>query len=69
MRKKNQDIKNMMRRNKVYTWMVASQIQVHENTLYRWLRNDLPEETRQRIFMAIQNIIEEGNEFENGYGQ
>jgi hemerythrin-like domain-containing protein len=68
-RRKNQDIKSLMRSNKVYTWEVASQINVHENTLYRWLRNELSEETRQRIIIAIQNIIEEGKEFETEYGQ
>jgi translation initiation factor 2 alpha subunit (eIF-2alpha) len=56
MKKCNQDIKNAMKQSKVYTWEVAEQLEIHENTLYRKMRKELSEQFKDRIYDAIENL-------------
>jgi Zn-finger protein len=69
MSKKNQDIKKLMRTYKVFTWECADELGIHENTLYRLLRKELPDETKERIYKAVQRVREGKDMNEAGYGQ
>ncbi|MCG3795991.1 hypothetical protein CON78_26105 [Bacillus toyonensis] len=57
MTNRNQDIKNL--KGRIPNWMIAEKIGVHENTVIRWLRGDLPVERRQKILAAIEGIKKE----------
>ena len=55
----NAHIKEMLNKNRVYHWEVAKRLGVSEMTLFRWLRQDLPDEKRQQILKAISEIVAE----------
>lgn len=52
-----EDLKKLASKNKVAIWMIADKLSVSENTLFRWLRHDLPEEKQQKIIKAIHEIV------------
>jgi phage antirepressor YoqD-like protein len=39
-------------------WKIAKFLNIGENTLYRWLRDELTDETRSNILSAISKIKE-----------
>lgn len=45
----------------VPTWKIAKAIGCHENTLYRRLREQLPEEEEDELIRVIERIAEEGS--------
>lgn len=54
-----EEIKRSASRKKVAIWMIADKIGISENTLYRWLRHDLPIEKQQLVLNAISEIVVE----------
>ena len=60
----NQDIRNLMREKKVPVYAVGAAMGVHENTVFRRLRFELPE-TDKQTFRRIINELSEQNEATN----
>ena len=55
----NTDIKELLRKNRIYQWEIAAKLNISEITFCRWLRTDLPEEKQQLIRKAISEITAE----------
>lgn len=53
----SQDLKDLAYSKRIAIWMIADRLGVHENTLLRWLRHDLPEEKQKQILKAINAIV------------
>lgn len=60
----NQDIRNLMREKKVPVYAVGAAMGVHENTVFRRLRFELPEQDKQ-TFRRIINELSAQNEATN----
>lgn len=58
--KANQDIREAMRANRLYSYQVADKVGVSEFTFTRWLRFELPEQKKERIFSAIRELVHDG---------
>lgn len=58
MKKANTDIREAMRAKKVPVYAVANIMKIHENTLFRRLRYELPEQEKQKILCIIDEIAE-----------
>lgn len=56
-RKKNLDVRRVLKDRRVYMWEVAERLGIHEVTLYRWFRHELPEDTKARIRSAVDEIV------------
>ena len=56
MTKANTDIREAMRTKKVPVYAVADVMGVHENTLFRRLRYELPEPEKQKVFGIIDEL-------------
>ncbi|GHU43899.1 hypothetical protein FACS1894111_10250 [Clostridia bacterium] len=52
----NMEIRLEARRNYVPLWKIARSLQIGENTLYRWLREELTDERRNKILNAITQL-------------
>lgn len=52
----NQEVRNLIKKSGVRHWMLASQIEVSEQTLCRWLRHELPPEKKQKIIAAVNEL-------------
>ena len=58
--KPNYEIRKMLKDNNIYLWQVARKLNIHEQTLYSWLRYEpLPEEHRELIVNAVSEINSE----------
>lgn len=57
----NNDIRKTAKESGVYLYAVAAELGVSEPTLIRWLRFELPQEKKQRILSAIEQIKEKQN--------
>lgn len=56
MTKANTDIREAMRIKKVPVYAVADVLGVHENTVFRRLRHELPEQEKQIFFCIIDEL-------------
>lgn len=54
---KNLDVRRMLKDRRVYMWEVAERLGIHEITLYRWFRQELPEDKKARIRSAVDEIV------------
>ena len=52
----NSNIKELLRKKRIYQWEIAAKLNVSEITFCRWLRQDLPEEKQLQILSAIAEI-------------
>ena len=56
----NLQIKDLIKKQRVFLWEIAKRIGVSEMTLCRWLRQDeLPEEKQQAILNALTEAMVE----------
>lgn len=55
----NKDIRKMARRAGIPMWKIAVEMGVSENSLFRWLRRELPEERRAKIIEIIKKYEQE----------
>ena len=55
----NETLRNAMKRNGFAVWQVADLLGVHENTVFRRLRHEMPEEEQQRIAALIEDSKKE----------
>lgn len=52
----NRDIRRAISTAHVKHWEVADVLGIHENTFYRMMRHELPDDKRQQILSAIESI-------------
>ncbi|MGC9935236.1 hypothetical protein [Priestia aryabhattai] len=55
--KRNEEIKRA--KGSIPNWLVAEKLGIHENSLYRLLRKELPEEKKREILKIIE-ILKRG---------
>ena len=55
----SEEIKEFAYQKRVPLWKIANKLNVCENTVARWLRQDLPEDKQQQILNAITEIVKE----------
>lgn len=55
-RKKNRDVRDFLKQKHVYQWEVAERLGVHETTVIRWMRTELPEDKKQAIMEAAAAV-------------
>ena len=61
----NKEIRRRMAATGIKHWQVAQRLGIHEVTLVRWLRTELPEDRHQLVVNAIDELKKEGA----GYGE
>lgn len=52
----NEQIRAVMRENNIYMWQVAKKLNVYETSFSKWFREELPEERKQQVLSAIEEI-------------
>ncbi len=52
----NSEIRNKMREMRITVWMIADAEHVHENTVLRRLRHELPDSEKARILALIDDL-------------
>lgn len=63
--KANTEIRQAMHEKRVPVWAVAEVVGVHENTMLRRLRTELPSNEREHILRIVERIAEENDEKES----
>lgn len=53
---KNKQIREEAKKAGVYLWQIAKYLGVSEATLTRWMRDELPEDTKAKCMDAIRNL-------------
>lgn len=56
MKKANVEIREAMKTTKVPVWAIAEELGVHENTVLRRMRTELPEQIKQQYIEIIHRI-------------
>lgn len=54
------EIREIIKKKRLYQWEIAEELHINEFTLSRWLRGSLTREREQRILEAIQRVLERG---------
>lgn len=52
----NIDIRQTAKMKKVSFWKIAKHLGISEPTFTRWMRDELPEEKKERIITAIEEL-------------
>ncbi|MEA4805228.1 hypothetical protein [Acetobacterium wieringae] len=52
----NKDIRSALKESQIRHWQMADFLGIHENTFVRHLRKELPEEEKQKIYSAIEEL-------------
>lgn len=55
----NKYVRELIRSKKIKYWQVANVAGISENTFSRWLRYELPEDKKNLILEAINNLAKE----------
>lgn len=55
--KPNQDIRDMLKDNGLTQWDLCKALELSEMTLYRRLRDELPEDQKQEYMKVIERLI------------
>lgn len=61
----NKEIRRRMAAAGIKHWQVAQRLGIHEVTLVRWLRTELPEDKYHLVLNAIDELEKDGS----GYGE
>lgn len=61
MTKANDDVRKAMKDKHVPAWAVGAALGVHENTVLRRLRFELPETEKQNLLRIIDNLAEQSH--------
>lgn len=56
-KKANQDIRDMLKDNGLTQWDLCKALGIGETTLYRRLRDELPEDQKQEYMKVIEMLI------------
>lgn len=59
MTKANADIRSMMKEKKVPVYAIGAVMGVHENTIFRRLRFELPEQDKQKFIRIINELSDQ----------
>lgn len=62
MQRTNELIRTAMKAKNAKAWQVADLLGVHENTFYRMMRHELPEEKQREIITLIEDWARENNQ-------
>lgn len=54
MEQKNADIRLLAKGSGVPLWKIAHDLEVHESSLIRWLRDDITDDVRHKILDSIE---------------
>ena len=57
--KKNDDIRQFIRKSGLHQWMVAQHLGISEATFTRWLRTEMSSERKRMVMDAIQELKRE----------
>ena len=60
--KKNLDVRQKAEENAVMMWQIAEGLGIADTTLSKKMRRELPQETKQRIYEIIDQIVRERKE-------
>ena len=52
----NEQLKVLMKENKIYMWQVAKHLNVNETSFCKWFREELSEVRKQQVLSAIEEI-------------
>lgn len=52
-----QDVKDLLRRERLFQWELAAALEISEFTLSRWLRGTLDGEREESVLQAIDRLI------------
>lgn len=52
----NEELRKMMKEDHIYLWQVAEKLEIHETTLVKKFRRELPSEQAKAVLSAIQEI-------------
>ena len=52
----NQEIKELMKQNKIFMWQIAKKLNVYETSFCKWFREPLTQEREQQVLSAIEEI-------------
>lgn len=52
----NKELECLMKQENIYKWQVAKKIGIHETSFIRWFREELSEERKQQVMLAIEEI-------------
>ncbi len=55
----NSEVRSKMREKRIPAWMIADAEHVHENTVLRRLRHELPDSEKARILALIDDLAKE----------
>ncbi len=55
-RKKNRAVRDFLKAKRVFQWEVAERLGIHESSLIRWMRTELPEDKKKKIMEAASAI-------------
>ena len=55
-RKKNREVRDFLKAKRVFQWEVAERLGIHESSLIRWMRTELPEDKKKKIMEAASAI-------------
>ena len=56
----NAEVREKMKKHRLYQYQVASKLGVSECTFIRWLREELPSEKKELVLSAIAELEQEG---------
>lgn len=57
--KKNNDIRELARKNGVYLWQIADELDMYDSNFSKMLRKELPSEKKAKIAQIIKKISED----------
>ena len=60
----NAEIRDLMRKNRIPVWAVAAASGIHENTLLRRLRFELPTSEREHVLRIVERLAHDRDEKE-----
>lgn len=52
----NEELKSLLHSEKIFYWEIADVLGVHENTVLRKLRKELPDSERAQFMQAVESI-------------
>lgn len=52
----NKEIRELMKKEKIYLWQVAEVLVIHETTLIKRFRTEMSDDHKNQVLTAIQDI-------------
>lgn len=61
----NEEIRQLLKKEKIYMWQLAKVLEIHETTFGKWFREPLSENRKKAILSAIETIKQTKTQEEN----